>query len=273
MMTITKPDPPDIENANAAEGVGTDLIPALHTDVDAVRRVQVHVGEQCSSSSSWSLRIRRRNPCTIRRTAISLLLLSTFAASIVYFEIYAGHSSLLVVAGFGRVFGPSRSEKGQNEKHVDEPSTVQMELGTREDILSSIILRRHEDERRFQREEENLRRERLGKMRHARMEAQEEKRILIEEERKVTKEKMLKVLQRQDEDKLRRDEERVLKKERLAIDRKERIDAHQEKIRMAQDQQTSEHQAMTLQETETEVTEDEHKTYVRRKAMLYTFAY
>ncbi len=105
------------------------------------------------------------------------------------------------------------------------------------------------------------------------MEAQEEKRILIEEERKVTKEKMLKVLQRQDEDKLRRDEERLLKKERLAIDRKERIDAHQEKIRMAQDQQTSEHQAMTPQETETEVTEDERQPYVRRKAMLYTFAY
>lgn len=269
-MTITKPDPPDIENADTTEGVGTDLIPALHADVDEVRRVQV--GEQQCSRSG---RIRGRIPCTIRRRAKSLLLLSTFAASVIYFEIYAGHSSVIAVASFGRVFGPSHGEKGQNEKHVDEPSTVQMELGTREDILSSIILRRHEDERRFQREEENVRRERLGKMRHARMEAQEEKRILIEEERKVMKEKMLKVLQKHDEDKLRRDEERVLKKERLAIDRKERIDARQEKMRMAQDQQTSEHQAMTPQEqeTETEVNEDERQPYVRRKAMLYTFAY
>jgi len=272
MMVITKPDPLDIENSDTSEGVGAELIPALHADVDVVRRVQVGE-EQCSR-----IRIRRKNPCTIRRpgcvqtAAISVLLLSTFVASVIYFEMYAGHSSL--VTGFGRVFGPSYGEKGKHE-NIGEPSALPVELGTREDILSSIILRRHEDERRFQRQEENLRRERLGKIRHSRMEAQEEKRMLIEEQKKVMKEKMLKVQQQQDEDKLRREEERILKKERLAIERKARIDAREERTMMSQDLQRSENQAMTPleQETESEVTEDELQPHVRRKALLHTFAY
>ncbi len=279
MMVITKPDPDplDIENSDTSEGVDAELIPALHADADAdaVGRVQVRE-EQCSRS----IRIRRKNPCTIRRpgcvqtAAISVLLLSTFVASVIYFEmyVYARHSSL--VTGFGRVFGPSHGEKGKHE-NVGEPSALPSELGTREDILSSIILRRHEDERRFQRQEENLRRERLGKIRHSRMEAQEEKRMLIEEQKKVMKEKMLKVQQQQDEDKLRREEERMLKKERLAIEREARIDAREERTRMSQDLQRSENQAITPleQSTESEVTEDELQPHVRRKALLYTFAY
>ena len=287
-MVISEPDPElqqgsDIEHTDATERVGTDQTPALHLHTDEVRPLQVRE-TQCSKTTQrkvpWMSRRRRR--CA-QATAMSLLFLSSFLASVMYFEIHAGHSSPL--ARFGtkasgtiqRLLGSSSGVKGAHQKQVlDHPSVAPVE-----DMLSIIILRRQEEENRFRRQEEILRRERLGRTRHARMEAQEEKRILIEEQKKAMEEKRLRVLQRQDEEKLRREEESMLRKERLAIERRARIDAHEEKIRMAQDQ--SEHyidivqgeEAMIPQEqeTETEVAEDERHPHVRRKAKLYTFAY
>jgi len=284
-MVITEPDPElqqgsDIEHTDATERVDTDHTPALHTD--EVRPFQVREN-QCSKTTQrkvpWMSRRRRR---CVQATAMSVLFLSSFVASVIYFEIHAGagHSSPLAKA-YGtiqRLLGSSSGVKGAHQKQVlDPPSDVPAE-----DMLSIIILRRQEEENRFRRQEEILRRERLGRTRHARMEAQEEKRILIEEQKKVMEEKRLRVLQRQDEEKLRREEETMLRKERLAIERRARIDAHEEKSRMAQDQseehyidivQGDEAMIPQEQETETEVAEDERHPHVRRKAKLYTFAY
>lgn len=271
----------------------TNTEPVASCDID--RPVEVRE-KQCHCSKSIRGRVRIRAQSTATATAVTVLLLSTLAVSVVYFDHFSLISSYFTMAT-SMLKSLLGSTNGAQVVLVHEPSpasVVPVEMHTmrqralEENMLN--ILRRQEDETRFRRQEEILRREHIARNRQTRMEAQEEKQREAEEQKRVGEENRLRMLQREGEERLRREEERMLRKKHLARERQARIDAQEDKKRMmTQDQgRVSVHLDLQGDEfvavlppalnQETEVAEavaiDERQPlHVRRLAKLYTFVY
>jgi hypothetical protein len=273
----------NIAHFDNPERVGTDQTP------DPVQRVQVRE-TQCHQ---FSKSIRRKVSISRCAQATTMfVLLSTLVASVTsYFEIEDVPPSLtssIFTKATGMIQDLFVSSDGAQDVHqkqaVHGPSSASvlpMDMDSRRQIFEENtlnILRRQEEENRFRRQEEILRREHI----HARMEAQEEKRIEAEEQRRVMEENRLRMLLREGEERLRREQKSTLSKKLLARERQARIDALEEKRRILEDQWRAyqdlqgDEEAVIPQDQET-VAEAEDvffpPLHIRRRAKLYTFVY